>query len=134
MVHKRFIFLYPEQEIFDHEISQGAIFFEDPLEESRNARFIPRITAAVTEEEAEALRAEARADRAAAFKPIYCAKLNACIHERYRVNGFTISYATLDDTLVSELIRLHPQDLIVKVGIGHKDPPYEKGRWHLPIS
>jgi len=50
-----------------------------------------------------------------------CQKLlNQCIDLRYRQNGWPICYALFNDCVISDLIRLHPADKIIKVGLDFK--------------
>jgi len=117
---KAFIFLYPQEEIFQHEIERGSVFFEDPQNKEKDAYFILKIKTANTEQEKEVIRAEARKDRADSFRPVYSAKLNSCINWRYRKNGFSINYAVLDGCEVSDVIRLQSTDKVINVGMDAK--------------
>ncbi len=80
MERKAFIFLYPQEEIFQHEIEKGSVFFKDTRTEEKEEYFISRIESAQTEQEKEGIRVEARRDRVDSFRPIYSAKLNSCIN------------------------------------------------------
>lgn len=117
MTNKVFLFLYPQEEIFQHEIERVSVFFKDPEEKEKDAYFLPRIKSTKTEQEKKTIRAEARRDRADSFRPVYSAKLNSCINWRYRMNGFSVNYAILDDCEVSEVILLEPGDKIIRVGM-----------------
>lgn len=118
--NKTFIFLYPQQEIFDHEIDRGSIHLTEEWEKQRGYLFDEEFKAAKTEEELEELRKLARKDRADFFKPLYASKLNSCINHRYRRNGFQIVYALLDNEPVSDIIMRKPEDRIIYVGMDAK--------------
>ncbi|MDD4784208.1 MAG: hypothetical protein PHY32_01210 [Candidatus Pacebacteria bacterium] len=47
--------------------------------------------------------------------------LNECIDNRYRQKGFKIIYIVFDDINVSDVIKLRPEDKILKAGISYKD-------------
>lgn len=115
--NKIFIFLYPQQEIFDHEIDRGSVFYKDPKDSEFDAYFLPRLELAKTEQEKEQIRAEARKVQADSFKPYYSAKLNACINHRYRLNGFSVVYALLDDSQVADVIQFRSSDRVIHVGM-----------------
>ncbi len=121
MVNKTFVFLYPQSEIFNQEIEHGSVFFEDANEEEKYAYFLYKMQSAKTEIEKNALIKEAKKDKADSFKPVYSEKLNSCIHHRYRKNGFSIVYAVLEDCQVSDVIKLHQTDKIIRVGLDSKE-------------
>lgn len=117
MTNQVFVFLYPQEEIFQHEIERGYVFFKDPNDKEKDNYFITRIEAAKTEGEKEMIRKEARRDRVNSFRPVYIAKLNSCINWRYRKSGFQVYFAILDDCQVSSIIDLQSEDRVIKVGI-----------------
>lgn len=118
-MEKIFLFLYPEEDIFQAELERNYSFYQeqDPNNASLDALFLPRIIAAPTEAEKEEIRKEARRANAESFRPFYSEKLNACIDERYRKNGFEIVYARFSDQEISDVINLHPTDRVIKVGM-----------------
>jgi hypothetical protein len=118
--NKTFIFLYPQQEIFDYEIDRGSVFYKDPKSSEFDAHFLPRLELAKTEKEKEQIRVEARRVRADSFKPYYSEKLNSCIHYRYRLNGFSVVYALLDDSQVADVIQVRSTDRVIHVGMDSK--------------
>ncbi len=95
--NKKFIFLYPQQEIFEQKINVK-------LSEQEKVKFN------------------------------YSKKLNSCIHYRYRLNGFSIVYALLDDSSVSDIIQLKPKDKIIYVGMDSKTHRTKKinGKYPYP--
>lgn len=117
---KTFIFLYPQQEIFDHEISTHSFLYKSPKLSEECTNFMHRFEIAKTQQEKEKIRAEWRKLEADSFKPFYSAKLNSCIYHRYRRNGFSIVYALLDDSSVADIIQLHPNDRVIYVGMDSK--------------
>lgn len=118
--NKTFIFLYPQQEIFDYEIYRGSFFYECFNEKELNNQFLPRLEKAKNEEEKEKIRAEARKVIADSFKPYYSKKLNSCIHHRYRLNSYSIVYALLDGSQISDVIKIQSTDRIINVGMDAK--------------
>ncbi len=134
MVAKAFIFLYPQEEIFENEIDKGSVFFKDPREKEKEAYFMPKIQNAATKKKKGKIWEEARKDRAKAFKPVYSAKLNSCIDWRYRKNNFSINYVILADRQVSDIIKVSPTDRIIKVEIDSKThgTKNEEGKYTYP--
>jgi len=55
--------------------------------------------------------------RQADFRQKYSDLLNLCIDRRYRQKNFTINYALFDDCQVADIIKLQPNDKIIKVGL-----------------
>jgi len=117
--NRSFIFLYPQEEIFDYELEKGAILYEgrSKIRRALKKAFLPRIERAETEAEKEAIQQEARNQLKRLFRPFYSKKLNACIDERYRKKGYAINYALLDDCAVSDIIALTPRDRVIYVGM-----------------
>ena len=54
------------------------------------------------------------------FKRRYKQALNHTVDLRYRQKGFSINYAILDDSQVSEVIDLQEEDSVLKVGMDSK--------------
>ena len=111
---KSFIFLYPISEYLDYEIASGAMQHRDRLGVSRFDKQWEHVS---SKEEIEALMAEISGFLKTRFKKEYASKLNACINQRYRQQGFQVNYALFDDTDVSDVIILQPSDNIVRVGM-----------------
>lgn len=111
---KALVFLYPQPEIIDFEIEVGAVFLKDRRWERE---YLKRFEAAGSEEEKAAIRAEAREERERRYRDWYRSTLNACIDSRYRSRGFTIFFALLDNSRISDVIDVHPGDRIIFVGI-----------------
>ncbi|HLC53112.1 MAG TPA: hypothetical protein VJK03_01080 [Candidatus Nanoarchaeia archaeon] len=112
-----FVFLYPENEIFEHEIGEGSYKFSKEWEKEKARIFKHLLKSAKTEEEKKAIRNKAIKDRDNFFRPIYKKALNECIDLRYRINGFEIVYALLDGEPLSDIIVSHPQDRIIYAGM-----------------
>lgn len=51
------------------------------------------------------------------FKKKYKKILNQCIDQRYRQKGFDINYVIFNDCVISDIIRVYPNDKIIKAGI-----------------
>ena len=111
---KAFIFLYPETDIFDFEINGGAYSFSD---KEKERQFKERIDKSESDEEKEAIRAEAVKEIRAEFRQVYSSKLNQCIDARYRRNGFSIFYAIFDGSHVSDVLDVRPEDKVIQVGM-----------------
>lgn len=60
------------------------------------------------------------------FKKKYKDTLNKCIDERYRQRNFGINYAIFNDSILSDVIDLRPEDKIIKVGVSFKTHIVEK--------
>lgn len=86
-----FIFLYPQDEIFSAEIERGYHLTRKEHESKTAAQ--------------------------SNFKQAYKEKMNQCINERYRKQGFEIVYALLDKSELSDIIIHYPRDRIINVGI-----------------
>ncbi len=112
-----FIFLYPQNEIFEHEIENGSYVVREEWERERAKLFKLSLEDVRTDRERRDIQREAREDLANFFKPIYRKALNECIDIRYRQNGFEIVYALLDGEPRSQIITPYPQDRIIDVGM-----------------
>ncbi len=106
---KAFIFLYPQQDIFDIELNVLKFRIEhkyyskkdNDIGDSNNKN-------------------SAAANIMQSFlrcKDKYSEMLNSCINARYRQKGYNISFAVLDDCSVSNIITVHESDHIINVGI-----------------
>ncbi len=115
---KSFIFLYPIPEYFDDEIKNGSYSFKFGNEQ-RTAinNLLEKIK---SDRIADAISEAYSAKMERIFRELYTEKLNACIDLRYRQNGFAINYAIFDRHPISDVIRLHPDDRIIEVGMDFK--------------
>lgn len=111
---KKFVFLYPEKEIFDFEILKGAYFFYDDWDKERGHLFDAEN--ARTENEKKRIQKMAFEDMMAYYKPLYARKLNSCIHHRYRKNGFQVVYAVSLPESVIDVVDVKHEDKIVFTG------------------
>ena len=70
---RKFIYLYPHQDIFDEELRKGAVVsgVADRVADKYGKSHKKEIWKLIIEE----------------YKPYYQQKLNACIHHRYRKKG-----------------------------------------------
>jgi hypothetical protein len=90
---KAFIFLYPQQDIIDWEVKKSDRYYMRKYKELHGD--------------------EGHKD----YRELYGHVLNACIDTRYRQEGFTIFFALLDETQVSDLIDVYPDDKVIYVGM-----------------
>ena len=90
IMEKAFIFLYPQQDIFDFEMRKG---WEEQMRRS-NQR--------LSYED---------------YKREYAKTLNECINNRYRKQGFQVYFALLDNTKISDIVEVREEDKIIFVGI-----------------
>lgn len=114
---RMFIFLYPQEEIFMGEIQRGCFSYSFKGKRKLEKDLSDRIEEAETKEEKEKRIKDARQVYYDKFRDYYSKKLNLCINQRYRKNGFSIFYAILDDCEVSSIIGLKENDYIIKVGM-----------------
>lgn len=115
--NKKFIFLYPQKDIFDFEIENNACTIR--LSKWKERELKRRLRLAKNKEKRRAVGQEYQRIREAVFRQIYSTGLNACINQRYRQNGFQVYYALFDDQEISPIIDLSPQDKIIYVGMNY---------------
>jgi len=116
---KRFVFLYPQEDIFSYEIEKGSILVTDKWEEERSNILDEEFRTAIGQSK-EALQAKARKDRTSYFTPIYKKQLNQCINQRYRNQGFEVNYFLLDGGELSPIIDRGRNDRVLFVGMDAK--------------
>jgi len=116
---KSFIFLYPQEEIFQTELGWGIGKYETSSLEGRklSREYMQRIENVEREENKEEIKRDIIARLDNSFRETYSKKLNACIDWRYRKKGFSINYAIFDDCSVSDIIKLREGDNIIRVGM-----------------
>ncbi len=118
--NKTFIFLYPQQEIFDFELEFGSGIVDDKWWAARKTYFEPKLAKVKNQQEKQAIQAEARKDRTQFFRPTYKRLLNQCISQRYRKNDFQIVYALLDNEPLADIMVRRPEDKVIFVGMDAK--------------
>jgi len=123
----KFLFLYPRGEFFDYEIEQGAYCkihdYEDLMEQFGEE------AEGVSEQQLEKLREKYLALSAEKYQPEYKTALNRCIDERYRQKGFQIFFVPYLNDVVSDIVKLQPEDTII-----FADTSFEYGREIYPRS
>jgi hypothetical protein len=130
--NKAFVFLYPQAEIIDFEIEKGYRIV-DP---EKDRDFHERFANAKSEEERLAIQNEAIKLARQEHKEWYRRMLNGCIDARYRKKGFSILFALLNNTQISNLIERYPDDKIIYVGMDEKThkTPGPDGKFRYPNS
>ncbi len=114
---KAFVYLYPQIDIMDSELRKGSITLKVWPREKEFARRTRMVT---SEEGMQLLRKEATEDMTKEFRKIYEPLLNASIDVRYRQNGYSVFFALLDGTNISDVIDVRPVDRIIYVGMDEK--------------
>jgi hypothetical protein len=114
---KTFVFLYPQADIIDCELRKGSITLKVWPREKEFAARTERVT---SEEGMKMLRKEATDDMTREFSKIYGPMLNASIDARYRQQGYSVFFALLDGTNISDIIDVRPVDRIIYVGMDEK--------------
>ncbi|MDH3352964.1 MAG: hypothetical protein OEL87_00770 [Nanoarchaeota archaeon] len=113
---KQFAFMYPIKEIFDVEIRNGAYTWQNPSQEKE---WLHKIANATSKKERGIVQDLAFQDKQKLFSRIYFDKLNQCIDERYRSNGFGITYITFNGSGIHNSVDMSPSDRILEVGIDY---------------
>ncbi len=109
---ERFVFLYPEQDIFDAEIERGMYLLPHDIDHATMKRWQD-----ASAEERKKIRAESANVIRKTFQETYARTLNRCIDERYRRRGFHISYLLYEGSAVSPIVSMHPSDTVLSVGL-----------------
>ena len=113
MNNRVFVFLYPQEDIFDFEIETRARYFNI----NEDFEFEKKFDKCKTEEERDKLIKDWIGLKNRGYKKLYSDRLNQCIDQRYRRNGFSIDYAIFDNSSVSDVILLQPRDRVISVGM-----------------
>ena len=106
---KAFIFLYPQQEIFDIELNRLKFKIEHKYynKEGSNINKNNNKNAAAANIMQNFLRCRDK----------YSEVINSCIDARYRQKGYNIFFAILDNCSVSNMITVHKSDRVIRVGM-----------------
>lgn len=126
---KAFLFMYPQQDIIDFQIeseSQSYFAFKYLPANIKESFSLANLTQKDIQKRfryrsymnyAHISHMQARK---LFFKNWYSAVLNACIDARYRSQGFSVYFALLDDTIISDAIKVRSEDKIIYVGMNAK--------------
>ena len=131
MPRKAFLYMYPQKEVLDFEIRNHS-WNHDSIE--LQMEFESRLKDMSDEWEKERLREEYCDKELIPYRQVYSDKLNQAIDLRYRKKGFRIFYALLNDTQMSDVIRLEKEDEIIYVGMDEKThrTPNKDGNYPYP--
>jgi hypothetical protein len=116
---KRFLFLYPQTDIIEFEIRRDSYCYLGELNSERMGALNRKFDGA-DEPGRRRIKEEILAAMTKEYGILYEATMNACIDARYRKKGFSVCFALLDDTEISNRIELHPEDRIIHVGMDAK--------------
>ncbi len=123
--NKKFVFLYPKQEIFDAELRKGAFM----------SGFVKQLAKLSGKNEEEVSQ-----EAISRYRTEYKRKLNSCIDYRYRKEGFSIYYVLFEDSEISKIINFRKEDKLIRirseskeneVSDDYKDHPYPDSRYIL---